>query len=53
MFEITQEWAEGMIVEALIARGVPESEARHLADLTPLLDDARFEGFLDGGGGER
>lgn len=28
VFEITKEWAEGMIVEALIARGVPEVEAR-------------------------
>lgn len=52
MFELTKEWAEGMIVEALIARGVPEAEARAMADLSPLLDDARSEGFLDGGGGD-
>ncbi len=53
MFEITREWAEGMIVEALVARGIPEDEARVLADLKPLLDDACAQGFLDGGGGER
>ena len=53
MFEITREWAEGMIVEALVARGIPEDEAKQLANLGPLLDDARSEGFVDGGGGER
>lgn len=38
MFRLTQEWAEGMIVEALIARGVPEDEAKTMADMTGFLD---------------
>lgn len=57
MFEFTQEWAEGMIAEALIARGVPEEEARQMANMDEFLeeirDDAMSEGFQAGGGGER
>lgn len=57
MFKFTQDWAEGMIVEALIARGVPETEARQMADMSGFLEelreDAFAEGFQEGGGGER
>lgn len=53
MFEFTQEWAEGMIVEALIARGVPEDEARQMANMDDFIDDIMAEGFQAGGGGDR
>ena len=53
VFEFTQVWAEGMIAEALVARGVPEDEARKLADMTDFIDDIRAEAFNDGGGGDR
>lgn len=57
MFKFTQDWAEGMIAEALIARGVPETEARQMADMSGFLEelreDAFAEGFQEGGGGER